>query len=123
MPRLRIGDHCPNSLVAALAFDRIRSHKCPFRLIAGLSNQLRSRAAFLLVAVEQTRLGGPVVNKGKFPGEVEGVLQAAVHAVSLRWRANMRRIAGQECRTGSVLTRYLGVTVKSCRILHIDERR
>ena len=58
----------------------------------------------------------PVTDERQLPGEVERILQAAVHPVALERRADVCRVPREQDATRSEVRRHLRVTVESCRV-------
>ena len=57
-----------------------------------------------------------LADESQLPGEVEGVLQAAVHAVALRRRADVGRVARQQDTARAEARGDLGVAMETRRI-------
>ena len=120
--RRGLGEHRSHRLVAAIAFIGSVS-VCARSKSSPASRDHRGDGAPLdLVAVEQGRIGDAVVDQGQLPGQVDGILQAGVHAVSLGGRAEVRRVAGQQHRSGAERLGHLRVAVEARRVLDVGER-
>ena len=85
--------------------------------VAGLHHQLKAAIRALqgdprrpgstlaLIAVEEGWIGTALEHRGQLPGQVEGVLDAGIHALAADWDVDMAGIAGQE---GAALAEPLG---------------
>ena len=82
-----LGQRCFNGLIARVAFGWVGERLGAFGGVAGLGNNLRDGTPLGLIAIKQRGLGGATADQGKFPGQIDRVLQAAVHAVSFGGRA------------------------------------
>src|SRR5262245_32295348 len=56
----------------------------------------RKSDSFGLIAVEQRAVGVARQNRGKFPGEIDGVPDAGVHTLATRRTVNVRSIADEK---------------------------
>src|SRR5690349_20356116 len=86
MTRRRIGEYGAQFLVAGETFSGISDVLCLLKRISRGGDCFGHRAAFDFVAVKQHGRSMALADERQLPGEVEGVLQAAVHAVALRLR-------------------------------------
>src|SRR5206468_9221799 len=55
--------------------------------------------ALRLVAVEQRWIRASVQNRGELPGEIHGVADAGIHALTTHWTVNVGGVAEQERAT------------------------
>ncbi len=82
---------------------------------------LGHRPALDLIAVQQARAGPAGTDEGQLPAEVEGVLQAGVHPVTLGGRAHVGGVSGQQGPARSVAGGHTRVAMKASGVLHVDE--
>src|SRR5262249_20317503 len=66
------------------------------RAVSGLKKAFCHRNAFLLIGVEQTRIGAALHHERELPREIVGVLQTSVHALGAGRTVNVGGIAEQE---------------------------
>ncbi len=92
-------------------------------LVARRQHALRGRPALRLVAVQQTIRALAAADQRKLPGQVDGVVQAAIHAMALGRTAGVRGVSGQQDATGPELPRDFGVATEARRMGHVLEIR
>jgi hypothetical protein len=98
LSRPRVGKNGAQRLIAGASFGWVGEGVGALGRVPRGGDCVRHAASLRLVAVE--RIGGmPLADERQLPGEVEGVLQAAVHTVALSWRADVRRVPREQDAT------------------------
>src|ERR1700722_4094379 len=123
MSSRRFGKRGAKFLVAGVALGWIGKRLIVFGDITGLRHHLSDRPALRLVAIQQRRLSGALVNKRELPCQIDRVLQARIHAVPFRGRAEMSRIAGEQYRPRSETARHLSMAAEPGWVFNVNENR
>src|SRR5690349_11815284 len=121
MARSRIGKGGEQRFVAGAAGGWVGDVLCPLEFFARGGNHFCNRTPLSFVTIEQRRVGAALANERQLPSEIERVLQAAIHAVPLRGRADMGRVARQQNATRSIAGGDFGVAMKASGMRDVVE--